>query len=110
MVTFSECCAAPPASAPLALGAGGPAETSQLVLLELSLPAPQGLPLLWQHLAGTPVAFHGALKNISIWIWVRALLSKLTTSPVQFPYSTSAVCIMPCIHYMHDIAFLLWMP
>lgn len=101
---------APPASAPLAPGAGGLAETSQLVLLELSLPAPQELPLLWQDLAGTSVAFHGTLENISVWIWVQALLSKLVTPPVQFPYSISAICIMPCIHYMHNIAFLLQMP
>lgn len=92
-------------------------EMSQLPLPELSLCLHLGKV---EELPCAPVApvgtscrdlsyglwYYGEHPLFSVWIWVQALLAKLVASPVQLPHGTNAICIMSCIRYVHNIAFL----
>lgn len=98
-------------------GTGGLAETSQLPLLELSLCLCLGKVEELPRAPASPVGascwdlscvswYSGEHPHFSVWIWVRALLAKLMASPVQLPHGTSTICMMSCIHYMRNVAFL----
>lgn len=109
VVTFPQCCMTP-CFCPSCPWEQDPAETSQLLLLEFSIClylVPLVLPLRWQRLVGTLAVVHGTLEStyLSIWIWVQAFLAKRVTS-VQFQYGTSAICVMSCVHYVYNTAFL----